>query len=117
MRSQVKEGFAVFSGAARLDCGVATDIKSVDEQEVRARFADWKQPAYRVGQVLEWLYAHRAAGWEAMTNLPKALRERLAAEFTLQTPELARKQGLSADTTQKFLSGGWRIMRPRLRAC
>jgi 23S rRNA (adenine2503-C2)-methyltransferase len=84
---------------------VATDIKSLDEQELRARFAEWKQPAYRVGQVLEWLYAHRAPGWEAMTNLPKALRERLAAEFTLQIPELARKQG-SSDTTQKFL---WRL--------
>ena len=100
-----KEGFAVFLGAARLSWGVATDIKSLDEQELRARFAEWKQPAYRVGQVLEWLYGHRAAGWEAMTNLPKALRERLAAEFTLQTPELARKQG-SSDTTQKFL---WRL--------
>ena len=84
---------------------MATDIKSLDEQELRARFAEWKQPAYRVGQVLEWLYVHRAAGWDAMTNLPKALRERLAAEFTLQTPELARKQG-SGDTTQKFL---WRL--------
>jgi 23S rRNA (adenine2503-C2)-methyltransferase len=84
---------------------VATDIKSLDEQELRARFVEWKQPAYRVGQVLEWLYARRVTGWEAMTNLPQALRERLAAEFTLQTPELAKKQG-SSDTTQKFL---WRL--------
>jgi 23S rRNA (adenine2503-C2)-methyltransferase len=84
---------------------VATDIKSLDEPELRARFAEWNQPAYRVAQVLEWLYAHRAAGWDAMTNLPKALRERLAAEFTLETLELARKQG-SGDTTQKFL---WRL--------
>jgi 23S rRNA (adenine2503-C2)-methyltransferase len=100
-----KEGFAVFSGAARLSWGVATDIKSLDEQELRARFTEWKQPAYRVGQMLAWLYAHRVSGWDAMTNLPKTLRERLAAEFTLQTPELARKQG-SSDTTQKFL---WRL--------
>ncbi len=84
---------------------MATDIKSLDEQELRARFADWHQPAYRVAQLLEWLYAHRAAGWDAMTNLPRALRERLAAEFTLETLELARKQG-SGDTTQKFL---WRL--------
>jgi 23S rRNA (adenine2503-C2)-methyltransferase len=103
--NRYREGFPVFSGATRLSWGVATDIKSLDEQELRARFAEWKQPAYRVGQVLEWLYAHRAAGWEAMTNLPKALRERLASEFTLQTLELARKQG-SSDTTQKFL---WRL--------
>jgi 23S rRNA (adenine2503-C2)-methyltransferase len=84
---------------------VATDIKSLDERELQARFAEWQQPAYRVGQVLEWLYARRVTGWEAMTNLPKALRERLAREFTLQTAELVRKQG-AADTTQKFL---WRL--------
>ena len=84
---------------------MATDIKSLDERELQARFAEWQQPAYRVGQVLEWLYARRVTAWDAMTNLPKALRERLAQEFTLQTAELVRKQG-ATDTTQKFL---WRL--------
>lgn len=84
---------------------MTTDIKSLDEEELGAKFREWGQPDYRVGQLLEWLYAHRATGWEAMLNLPKALRERLSAEFTLQTLELVRKQG-SADTTQKFL---WRL--------
>jgi 23S rRNA (adenine2503-C2)-methyltransferase len=88
-----------------LNYSVATDIKSLDEQELQARFAEWQQPAYRVGQLLEWLYARRVTAWDAMTNLPKALRERLAGEFTLQTAELVRKQG-AADTTQKFL---WRL--------
>ncbi len=40
-----------------------------------------------------------------MTNLPKALREKLADAFSLQTLELVRKQG-APDTTQKFL---WRL--------
>ena len=40
-----------------------------------------------------------------MTNLPKDLREKLRAHFSLQTLELARKQG-SRDTTQKFL---WKL--------
>jgi 23S rRNA (adenine2503-C2)-methyltransferase len=84
---------------------VATDIKSLDEQELQACFEEWQQPAYRVGQLLEWLYARRVTAWEAMTNLPKALCERLAREFTLQTAELIHKQG-AADATQKFL---WRL--------
>ncbi len=37
-----------------------------------------------------------------MANLPKSLREKLRAAFSLQTLELARKQG-SRDTTEKFL--------------
>jgi 23S rRNA (adenine2503-C2)-methyltransferase len=40
-----------------------------------------------------------------MTNLPKALREKLRAEFSLSPIELFRKQG-ARDTTQKFL---WRL--------
>ena len=40
-----------------------------------------------------------------MTNLPKALRETLAKEYSLGALELIRKQG-ARDTTQKFL---WRL--------
>lgn len=81
------------------------DIKSQTREELARRFAEWKQPAYRVPQLLEWLYLHRATDWDAMTNLPKALREKLRENFTLQTLELLRKQG-ARDVTQKFL---WRL--------
>ena len=81
------------------------DLKSLSRDELAARFAELKQPAYRVGQVLRWLYERRATNWEAMTNLPKALRAELAKNYTLRTLELLRKQG-AADTTQKFL---WRL--------
>jgi 23S rRNA (adenine2503-C2)-methyltransferase len=81
------------------------DIKSQTAEELQACFKGWDQPAYRVSQLLEWLYVHRVCEWEAMTNLPKALREQLRSHFTLQCLELIRKQG-SHDTTQKFL---WRL--------
>jgi 23S rRNA (adenine2503-C2)-methyltransferase len=81
------------------------DIKSQTKEELEAQFKAWGEPAYRVAQVLDWLYARRVTSWEAMTNLPKALREKLRGEYLLQILELARKQG-SRDTTQKFL---WRL--------
>jgi len=84
---------------------VLPDIKSQTREELAARFAGWGAPAYRADQLLAWLYERRATGWEAMSNLPKGLRERLAKEFSLQTLELVRKQG-ARDTTQKFL---WRL--------
>jgi 23S rRNA (adenine2503-C2)-methyltransferase len=84
---------------------VPTDIKSLTRQELEIQFKTWEQPIYRVTQVLDWLYVHRATTWDAMTNLPKALREKLRENFLLQTLELVRKQG-SHDTTQKFL---WRL--------
>lgn len=81
------------------------DIKSQTKEELEAQFKAWSEPAYRVAQVLEWLYVHRVTTWDAMTNLPKALREKLRGHYLLQTLELVRKQG-SRDTTQKFL---WRL--------
>ena len=82
-----------------------TDIKSLTREELEIQFKNWEQPVYRVTQLLDWLYVRRAAGWDAMTNLPKQLREKLRENFSLQTLELVRKQG-SHDTTQKFL---WRL--------
>ena len=81
------------------------DIKSLTREELEVRFKTEGEPAYRVAQVLDWLYARRALSWDAMTNLPKSLREKLRSQFTLQTLELTRKQG-SGDTTQKFL---WKL--------
>ena len=78
------------------------DIKSLPREELERQFKDWSEPAYRVAQLLDWLYARRAATWDAMTNLPKTLREKLRANFSLQILTLARKQG-AQDTTQKFL--------------
>ncbi|MBI3851284.1 MAG: 23S rRNA (adenine(2503)-C(2))-methyltransferase RlmN [Verrucomicrobia bacterium] len=81
---------------------MTADIKSQTREELEARFKAWGQPAYRVDQVLEWLYCHRVTSWDEMTNLPKALRDQLQKEFSFHTLELTRKQG-SRDTTQKFL--------------
>lgn len=81
------------------------DIKALFREELEARFKEWGLPAYRVDQVLNWVYQQRVASWDAMTNLPKALREKLAAELSFTNLELVRKQG-SKDTTQKFL---WRL--------
>ena len=81
------------------------DIKSLTREELESQFKALGEPAYRVAQLLDWLYVRRAASWDAMTNLPKTLREKLRENFSLQTLELARKQGAD-DTTQKFL---WKL--------
>ncbi len=82
-----------------------TDIKSLTREELETQFKDWSEPVYRVEQLLNWLYARRVTTWDAMTNLSKGLRQKLAGKFSIQVLELARKQG-SHDTTQKFL---WKL--------
>ena len=81
------------------------DARSLTRDEWIQRFGDWGQPVYRVDQLLNWLYPRRVSTWEAMSNLPKRLREQLAADYKLGTMGLVRKQG-AKDTTQKFL---WRL--------
>ena len=36
------------------------------------------QPAYRAGQIAQWLYQKKAVSWEAMTNVSADLRSELA---------------------------------------
>ncbi len=81
------------------------DIKSQTLEELQAKLKTLAQPAYRAGQVADWLYERRAAHWSAMSNLPKSLRDQLDNAYTLETVSLVTKQG-SRDTTQKFL---WRL--------
>src|SRR5882762_3861919 len=81
------------------------DIQSLTRDDLQAQFQAWAQPDYRVSQLLAWLYGHRATSWDAMTNLPKSLRDQLQAHFCFDVLELVRKQG-SGDETQKFL---WRL--------
>jgi 23S rRNA (adenine2503-C2)-methyltransferase len=84
---------------------VPVDILSLTRDELKAHFAVWQYPAYRVTQLLEWLYSRRATRWDDMTNLPKRLRDRLAETFSFQKLELVHQQG-APDTTRKFL---WRL--------
>ena len=87
------------------DKGAVADIRSQTQEDLQERFAGWKEPAYRVAQLLEWLYTHHATSWDAMTNLPKALRQRLSLAYSFYSAEMVRRQG-AGDSTQKFL---WRL--------
>jgi 23S rRNA (adenine2503-C2)-methyltransferase len=78
------------------------DIKSLTREELESWFKENHEPAYRVKQLMDWLYVQRVTDWDAMSNLAKPLREKLRQAFSLGTLRLVRKQG-SRDTTQKFL--------------
>jgi 23S rRNA (adenine2503-C2)-methyltransferase len=56
----------------------------VDVALLETTLAERGEPAYRARQVWEWT-ARGAAGYDAMTNLPRALREELAASVPFST--------------------------------
>jgi len=51
--------------------------------QLEALLADWGQPSFRAKQLWTWLYEHRVTSFEAMTNLPLTLRDKLADEAVL----------------------------------
>ena len=79
-----------------------TPIKSLLLEDITSALSAWSEPAYRGKQIGDWLYQKRVDSFEAMTDLPQALRERLMQEFSFDRLETVRVLG-SKDTTRKFL--------------
>ena len=59
-------------------------LLDLTRDELIAQLAAWDQPAYRAGQLRQWLYKQVALDPAEMTNLPAALRARLAAESQIE---------------------------------
>ncbi len=64
--------------------------------------AEHGQPGYRSAQIRRWLFAGRAASFDAMTDLPAPLRVSLAADFGLWTTEIPLHKS-TGDGTEKLL--------------
>lgn len=56
-------------------------IKSLRLDELRAFVTAHGAPGYRADQVFDWLYTRGAQSFDEMSNVPRALRETLAARF------------------------------------
>ncbi len=71
--------------------------------QAAALLAGWGEPGFRVGQLWHWLYRSLADDFESMTNLPRALRERLAAETDLRLLHPHSQQVSVSGLTRKVL--------------
>jgi 23S rRNA (adenine2503-C2)-methyltransferase len=76
-------------------------LSAVDRTLLAERIEALGEPPYRTRQVWDWA-ARGAAGYDAMTNLPRELRERLARDVPFSTLSLER-EALSRDGTVKAL--------------
>ena len=77
-------------------------IDTYSIEGLEALLTEWKQPRFRAAQLFEWLYGRGVASYDEMTNLPAALREKLAREAPLHFPAIEDKR-VSADGTRKYL--------------
>lgn len=81
------------------------NIFDVGSDELRAFVSDAGERPFRADQVLDWIYKRKADTFDAMGNIPKPLRDRLAAAFTFGALKLITRQQSGTDLTTKFLLG------------
>ena len=82
-----------------------TDLKSMTLEEMEVFLKSMGQPSFRAGQVFSWLHKG-VTSFDEMSNLPKKLRETLAAECYITHPTVERKQVSAQDGTIKYL---WKL--------
>ena len=78
------------------------DIKSKTIEELKELLSEWGEKPFRAAQIFGWLHEKRVSSYEEMTNISKALRERMEEECELTAvKEIDRLE--STDGTKKFL--------------
>jgi 23S rRNA (adenine2503-C2)-methyltransferase len=78
------------------------ELLGKSKDELREVCVAMGEPAYRGGQIYHALYAERKLDLGQMTNLPAALRERLAAEATISLP-VVKQRFTSTDGSVRYL--------------
>ena len=81
------------------------NLKSKTLSELSVLFKEMGEPAFRAKQVYTWLHKG-VRTYDEMTNLPQALRAKLAQLYPIQAPEVVRKQESQRDGTIKYL---WKL--------
>ena len=78
-------------------------LKGLSLSELAAWVRELGEPAYRARQLREWIYRRRARTFDEMTNLPAALRARLADLARLWSLEELERLRSEADGSTKYL--------------
>ena len=71
-------------------------------EELESDFAQLNEPKYRAAQVFRWL-GRGVRDFEAMSDLPKTLRDKLCENYEIYAPQVLRKQVSAVDGTIKYL--------------
>ena len=79
-----------------------TDLKSMLPLELEEYLKSLGQPKFRAKQLFSW-FSKGAQSFEEMSNIPKALGEKLSAEGYINSLKLLNKQVSAIDGTIKYL--------------
>ena len=79
------------------------DIRAYTYEQLAAEMEQIGEKKFRAKQIYEWLHVKLADSFEEMTNLSKALREKLEAEYEILPVKMLERQISKIDATNKFL--------------
>ena len=79
------------------------DIASYNFEELKEEMLALGEKQFRSKQIYSWLHEKLVDSFEEMTNLSKALREKLEENYTIRKVEVAAHQISKEDPTEKFL--------------
>ena len=79
-----------------------TDLAGLTPDELSSLVVELGGKAFQGKQLFRWIHKKGVTDFSAMTDLPKDLRGRLAAQAVISTPEIVRKD-VSSDGTTKLL--------------
>lgn len=80
-----------------------TDLLGLTLPQLEAWLAQRGEPAFRAKQIYSWLYEHLMTDYAQMSNLPAALRTRLARECSIGPALVRSEQHARDDRTRKIL--------------
>jgi len=83
----------------------APSLVGLTTDEIRAALGDRPDASWRAKQVSHWIYKKAADNYDAMREVPKAIREDLAGRFQVQPLTVAR-HAKSTDGVDKLLVHG-----------
>jgi 23S rRNA (adenine2503-C2)-methyltransferase len=78
------------------------NIAELERPALETALAERGYEPFRARQIFAWIFRRGVTDIEAMTDLSRELRESLAAEFTVGTPQIVSREQ-SIDGTEKFL--------------
>lgn len=78
------------------------NLLGLNRSDLEALFAEMGEKSFRASQVMKWLYQDGVHDFSEMTNLSKALREKLAGNAEVALPEVVEDHP-SVDGTRKWL--------------
>ena len=83
------------------------DIRAYTYEQLQEELSGIGEKAFRGKQIYEWLHVRLADSFDEMTNLSKALREKLESQYVILPVEPAARQESKLDGTNKFLFRLW----------